>query len=151
MSKKLTEFNFELEVPIKYAYEGEMVDGTFITLKAPSSKNMLECSVLKQAFFRALPTDTDSTQNSSDDDGEKADLTGDAIMTLIMMSQNVELATIIATARDLFSSGVALLEGETKVTKPILDDIDPDDLERMIGDYLVNFILASSLKRLNAG
>ena len=140
--------DFNLTTPISYAYKGEMQEGGFITLNAPTSKNMKECAELKQAFFRALPKNQGAVQAEPTKDEEDAELTGDAIMGLISMSDNVELSVVLATARELFSSGLAMVEGETKVTKPILDSLTLDDLECMVGEYLAVFILASALKKM---
>jgi len=141
-----TEVNYTLSTPIEYAYRGEQVEGTFVTMKAPTSRNMSECAALKQAFFRALPQD-DTVEADAREEGE-AEITGEGIMTLITMSKDVELATVLVTGRELLTSGVALVEGEEKLTKPLLDKISQDDLEGMVGEYMANFILASALQRL---
>ena len=137
---------YTLQAPVQYAHKGELVTGTFVELAPPTSRNMNECAQLKQAFFRALPktgaVDVDA------EEGKDAELTGDAIMTLITMSPDVELASVLVTGRELLTSGVALVEGEEKLTKPILDSMSADDLEGMIGEYMVNFILASALRRM---
>lgn len=147
MSKEKT---FELEEPIEYAFKGEPVVGTFITLKAPTSKNMTECATLKQAFFRAMTTIPKSNRESAVEDGEGKDtIDGAAIMSIITMSSSVELAQVLAVACTLFTSGVALIDGEVSMTKPLVDKMSQDDLERMTGFYLENFILASALRKLN--
>ena len=143
MDKEVT---YTLETPLKYAYRGEPMDGEFITLKAPTSRNMAECAALKQAFFRALPQDG-AVEADTTDTGD-AEITGEGVMTLITMSKDVELASVLVTGRELLTSGVALIEGEEKLTKPLLDNISQDDLEGMLGEYLANFILASALQRL---
>ena len=40
-----------------------------------------------------------------------------------------------------------MIDGEVKVTKPILDEMSNDDLEGMLGEYLANFILRSVLSK----
>lgn len=140
---------YELKVSVPYHDKGEVVEGQFITLSAPSSRNLSECADLKQAFFRAMPKDEAGREGSPLSEADKNnDITGDAIMMLISMSPEVELKKVLLTARELFSSGVAKIDGETKVTKPILDSFSQDDLEDMTGMYLANFILASVLKKM---
>lgn len=141
------EVTYELEQSFEYASKGEQLTASFITLQAPTSRNMKECAELKQAFFRSLPkASTQETAELPDEDDDKLD--GEGIMLLIAMSKDVELASVLCIARELFSSGVALVEGEEKLTKTLLDKMDQDDLEAMTGKYLANFILASALQRL---
>lgn len=139
------DITFTLSQPIEYAKGGELEVGTFVTIMPPTSKNMTECAALKQAFFRALPKDG---QVEAESDGDDAELTGDAIMTLITMSKEVELGSVLLTAKELLTSGVAMVEGEEKLTKPLFDKLSQDDVEALTGEYLVNFILASALQRL---
>jgi hypothetical protein len=137
---------YELTGPFDYAHKGEQHTASFITLAAPTSRNMKECAQLKQAFFRALPKErpTDTPEKEQDET-----IDGDAIMILIAMSHDVELASVLCTARELFSSGVGLVDGEEKLTKLLLDKVSQDDLEVMTGKYLANFILASALQKMN--
>ena len=43
----------------------------------------------------------------------------------------------------LKSQGIAKIEGVEKMTGPIVGKLAQEDLEEMLGAYLVNFILAS--------
>jgi hypothetical protein len=137
---------YALQEPVQYANKGEMVEAMFVTLNPPTSRNMTECAQLKQAFFRALPKTGEIEAEASD--GGQAELTGEAVMTMITMSPDVELASVLVTGRELLTSGLALIDGEEKLTKPVLDNMSADDLEGMIGEYLVNFILASALRKM---
>jgi len=143
------EITFELTEPFKYAEKGDQVEAKFITLKAPTSRNMSHIAFLKQAFYRALPKD--QKKEVGDDAPKKDDdITGEDIMSILMASMDVELSAVLATAKELFASkDIALVDGETKVTKPILDDMSPDDFFAMTGEYLANFILHSVLQRMN--
>lgn len=142
MKKEIT---YPLEQTLPYAKAGVLTEGTFVTLSAPTSKNMTECAFLKQAFFRALPKVT--PDDVSDDSGSD-EVTGAGVMAIITMSKDVDLAGVLITARELFTSGVALVDGEVKLTKPLLDAMSQDDLEAMTGEYMANFILASALQKL---
>lgn len=140
-------FNYELESPFNYAIKGDLQEANFITLLAPSSKHISYCADLKQAFFRALPTDSGGEKSEGDAKGID-DLDGEAIMMLISMSKDVDLKSVLISARELFSSGLALVDGETKLTKPLIDEMSQDDLENMLGEYYLNFILASWLRKM---
>lgn len=144
----ITEFNYELKTPFKYAKSGEQLEAMFITLKAPTSKNIKENSFLKQAFFRSLPKQNISQDNEQNQIEDNIEITGSEIIAMITMSDNVELITILLTAKELFSSGIALVDGEEKLTKPLIDKITQDDLEDMVGSYMANFTLASSIAQM---
>ena len=141
---------YELQSPIEYAHKGNMETASFIEISAPTSKNMSECADLKQAFFQAMPKSDNVEKDDKDDkdEGSLDDLDGESIMMLISMSPNVKLKCVLVSAIELFSSGIALVDGEEKVTKPILDELTQDDLECMLGEYYLNFILASWLTRM---
>jgi hypothetical protein len=139
MNKEIT---YKLQNTIQYARAGEMQNGEFIQLSAPTSKNIVECAFLKQAFYRALPKDVEE-----EPDAKPSEINGEGVMTLLMMSNDVELSKILLSARDLFTSGVAMLDGEQKLTKPLIDLMAQEDLEAMTGEYLANFLLASVLQK----
>lgn len=138
---KVNSFTYELLTPVPYALKGEQADGTFIELSAPTSREMAHVTALKQMFYRALPKDG---EQSDEEDAGTDNLTGETIMALIYTSE-VDAHKLLLTAVELFKT-VGLIEGETKLTKPIIDAIDLDDLEKMTGEYMLNFILASVLQ-----
>lgn len=142
------EVEYQLEQPLPYAKAGVMVDGAFISLTAPTSRNMNECAFLKQAFFRALPKAPPGERASTPADVDSSEITGAGVIALITMSKDVELSGVLIAAKELFTSGVAMVDGEVKLTKPLLDAMSQDDLEAMTGEYMANFILASALRKL---
>lgn len=146
MENAKTEFEYELTTQFDVMIDGQLEPAISITLKAPSSKNLTECSILKQSFFRSLP-ESDDVEVSADNKIE--DMDGIDIMILLSMSTKVELGDVLTTAKKLFSSaGVGTVNENTKLTHDILSKVSIDDLEAMVGQYLVNFILASSLNRM---
>lgn len=142
----MSELTYTLTSPFDYAHKGEQVAASWIELKPPTSKNMTQCAALKQAFYRALPDDGEVKDETADK--ENIEINGDDIMSLIIRSKDVELITVLLHARELFTSGLALVDGEEKLTKPLLDMMSNDDVENMTGEYLANFILASALRKL---
>ncbi len=144
MSEIVTEFQFNVVTPFTYASKGENVDATFITLSAPTSKHSRECSALKQAFFRALPREEKKV-----DAPEKFEVSGTEVMTLIAMSKDVDLADVMDVGKKLLTNNLAMVEGEVKLTMNLIERMSQDDVESMIGEYMVNFTLASSLAKMN--
>ena len=146
MSDLMSEFQFPLKrSEVSYSSGGEQATAGFIQLTAPTSRHSKECAFLKQAFFRAIPKDQDA-----DPDAVFEKPSGDEVMTILAMSNDVDLGGVLEVAAKLFTQpGVALIDGEAKLTKHILDQFHQDDFESMVGEYLVNFTLASSLERMS--
>lgn len=145
----ITEFTHELQVPFDYHYKSQQTKANFITLMAPSVKTPHRAD-LKQCFFRAIGGGDTSQQPQVDDSAKPETPTGSEIIQLIAMSKDVELSTFLEFGKVLLSSGVALIDGQTKLIKPLIDVMNPDELEEMLGDYMSNFILASAFKKINA-
>jgi hypothetical protein len=137
---------YELKTPIKYANKGTEAEAEFIELRPPCAKNMTECSRLKQFFFRALPKEQ---EHHEADNKQEDKIDAAAIMAILSMSNDVDLDQVMVTGLQLFTSGtVAFVDGETKLTKPLVDAMSMDDFHDMLGEYLVNFVLASSLNKV---
>ena len=140
MSDLKTEIQYDLENKFMYSSKGEQVEAQFITLTAPTSKHSHECAALKQAFFRALPRDQESDENV-----EAKDVSGTEVIILLAISTNVELPDVIEIGKKLLSSGVAMIDGEVKLTMNVINNMYASEFEIILGDYIVNFIIASSL------
>lgn len=138
----LKEITYELKSPIDYAHKGNMATASFLTLSAPTSRNIAECAALKQAFFRALPK---SGQPSAGDSKQEGDPRPEDITAMLASSKDVEYSQVLLTMRDLLPH-VAKVDGEERMTRPLVDSMSPEDLELVTGVYLLNFILASLLR-----
>ncbi len=141
-----TEFNFTLTTQFQYAEgSGEQISAKFITFHAPTRKSIKECSALKQAFFRAM-----NEQDTSKATGEtEVEIESKDIMALLAISNKVDLPDVMEVAASLFQiPGIALIDGEHKFKTALMDRVSVDDFEAMLGEYLLNFTLASSLNQL---
>lgn len=144
-----TKFSFKITTPFKFTNGGEQDTATFIEMYAPTSRHSKQCCELKQAFFRAMQEqqDSNSTEVEVEVEGKDAsDIKGPDVMSLISISRNVNLSDTIDIARHLFAgTGLAKINGEVNLNKETSCRMSIDDFENMLGDYLVNFILAFSL------
>lgn len=147
-----TDFIFELTTPVKYHSGGEEIEGKFITLYAPSYKQMDKCIPLKQAFYRAAASINDdstgaaSSQETSSDDAE---MTPEGLMSLFYQSDE-DMVKIMLYGVELFKSpGIAKIDGTVSMTQPLIEKMSQDDLENMLGGLLINFILYSALSKNN--
>lgn len=129
---------------VLYAKDGDEVVAEFVQLNAPSSKQLKHTTFLKQSFFRALNSLQGSAEQKKGEDSP--DMKAEDVISMLYMS-DVDMNGVLLSAIELFNSGVALVDGEQRFTKPIIDTLSPDDLELMTGTYLVNFILASALAK----
>ena len=137
---------FMLENPVMYGSKsGDRVEAEFIELRPPTTKNSRECAYLKQAFFRAASDQSDGSDSdqSAEVQGTEEGPSAEGIMAVISMSQSVDLPDLIDVAKKLFSSGVAYLDGEMKLTSHVIGEMDEGDFEKMLGEYLANFTVAS--------
>lgn len=137
---------YELKHPFKYAYKGDVQTASFIELSAPSYKTMSNFVPIKQAFTAAVQELTASMSGT-----DKAEPTGDdsgvdgAQVLAIMYQWKGEMSAVYLHAEQLFKSGVAMVDGETKLTSELMNKMDFADVEGMLGAYIANFIAASLL------
>ena len=145
MSKD-TEIIHELARPIKYTPKnsGEEVEAQFVTLLEPSVKQLAPCAVLKQAFMRVISQETGGAEESASDK-EVDEIPMENRIINALYASDTDMAVILASAKELFRE-VGLIDGEKKLTVPMLDVMSLDDIEMMTGKYMSNFILASVLK-----
>jgi hypothetical protein len=140
------EFDYQLKKPFEYSKDGQFYPAAFLRLTAPTSKNATEGAILKQAFMRASLAATYGRGNDDAPDKPAKQPTGREIIAVLAMSQAVELAEVLKAAQRLFTSGVAMVDGETKLTLPLYEKMALADVEEALGDYLVNFIISSELE-----
>lgn len=147
-----TEFIFELTTPVKYHSGGEEIEGTFITLYAPSYKQMDKCVPLKQAFYRAAASiNDDSTEvvSAPETPSDDAEMTPEGLMGMFYQSDE-DMVKIMLYGVELFKSpGIAKIDGTVNMTHPMIEKMSQDDLENMLGGLLINFILYSALNKNN--
>jgi hypothetical protein len=137
-------YDFKLKSPIEYALEGDPVTATFVHFKAPTADDMAQVAPLNQAFYRAVPKPK-AGERKSDDAGDAGDLTAGDVMKVLAMSADVELADVFTVSRKLFMK-VATLEGDKPLTPVHFGKFTAEDFYNMVGEYMVFFVLASSLK-----
>ncbi len=147
-------FTFELstpiEVQIKSADGGDTEYASEIVFKSPTSKNLKECAQLKQAFAKAM---VEAGERATDDskaetDKKVEDITGSDVMQALSVS-SVELEVVWERGMRLLTSGVGNVVLSTGDDKPlsgtVMRNVSVDDIERMVGEYAVFFILKSFL------
>ena len=139
----MSEVQYELKNPFDYAYKGNQQAASFITITAPTFKQMDKVTPIKQAFTAAIAEVTADVATTSDDDS-KADaeaVTGAQAIQL-MLRWSGDMVKINIYAQQLFKLA-ALVDGETDLTAPMIDKMSLNDFEGLLGAYIANFIMPS--------
>ena len=136
------EITVTLETPIAYHHNGGEAEGTFVSLQPPTSRNLVECAMLKQAMYQAAVSIGKGQEAGDAPPEEEQSLSGKELMQMLYIAESVDISTILLTGKDLLKTA-ALLEGEQKMTVPLLDKLSLSDLENLIGEYIAAFIFAS--------
>lgn len=148
MTELQNEFTFELSTPISYARDGGFSESSTLTLKAPSNKQAREGARLKQSFWRALSDrQTKNTEPSESKDESNDEIDGETIMAIIM-SSNEDINKFQDDFKSLLLNGVCFIDSSIKLTVPLYDSMSDADTERLMGEYLANFLLASQIKKM---
>ena len=165
MTKLSKEFQVKLDTPISYAYEGEMVEAQFILVKKPTVKNMSLISPISSIYQTNLQdwianidgldetlekareiVDLDKAKKKAAGEEEEKDEEekmswDDALKIAYKNPDNVVKLT--SCFSELLRNGLFLLDGVQKLTVPLIDEMDSDDFEKLLGSFIVNFTHAS--------
>jgi hypothetical protein len=142
-----TEITHDLIKSFKYTPKnaGEEIDASFVTLKEPNVNQLSSCAVLKQAFMRVIAKESGDAEETPEADTSSDDIPMETRIINALYASDVDMTVVLLTAKELFKE-VALVDGEKKVTVPMLNSMSIDDIEVMTGKYMANFILVSVLK-----
>jgi len=141
----------KLSKPITYAYKGENVEASFITLLPPTAKHIHLTGLIKSVFqknaveFRQnqklVDQVADAAESQQKEGGEK-EVGSDDVWGLFYMNPD-SIEQVMIAGKELMSSGLFLIEGEVKLTKPLIDELSTEDFEKVLGEFMANFIVAS--------
>lgn len=141
--KEVTEKQFDLTVPFEYAFKGEQRNAEFITLLPPTMKQHSQAAALKQSIYRIVADVARGAGGDDSDDSKKDEpITSEMVVSTIYGAKCVEATVVWEQAKALLKEGVGLIDGEQKLTSPLIDKMDPNDFESLAGEYIANFTLA---------
>lgn len=137
----------ELIKPFNYTPKnsGEETEAQFIELREPSVSHLTACSTLKQAFMRVIAAEAGDAEEADSSNEKEDTVPMENRIINALYASNEDVPKLFLTAKELFKE-VAFVDGEKKVTVPMLNSMSIDDIEIMTGKYMANFILASVLK-----
>lgn len=148
MTEYKTEIVFDLTQPIEYHAKGNVEKSYQLILKAPNNRVNRQGNQLKQGFMRALKSLADTSGKvETGKEQESKDITAEEIIEVLQMS-DVDYADYIDTFKSLITNKIALVADDIYLTNPMFDALSIDDTDKMLGEYLESFLLASRLKKL---
>lgn len=144
-----TEFEFILDTPISHHKSGDTEDCSTLILRAPSYKNRKVTIRLKQGFMRALKSleGSDNSQAKKNKQDDVNPFTAEAIIAALFMS-DVDLNDILDDFETLLIHGCCFIPPETQLAKHHYSQISPDDVTRLLGEYIENFLIPSWMIQL---
>lgn len=157
-----TEFTFTLTSPVTYKPDnsGEQSETSTLTLKAPTNKQRTQRNKLKQYVLQSMferqekiqdseslknlqdEVDTDKLKKAEDMTDEEIERQGEILVMSLYGSKMVDSNVLIEEFLVLLQQ-VCFLEKDKNITKPVFEKMTPDDTDRLLGAYLVNFIRLS--------
>lgn len=143
-----------LTSPVEYAgKDGKLHNGSFVELQAPTSAAFRVAVRIKQQMLRAImseqrkaasdPLRAPAAPETEAPDAAVAESPTGADMLAMLAQSDADLAEIGDLVRELIvSHGIALLDGEVKMTALLVDRLSLRDFEAIVGEYLATFPLA---------
>lgn len=135
---------YELKKPITYSAKGDTHEAKFIELKEPTRKDLANFTPIQQAFMKAvkeLQGDADKIEEAEAKETEDT-ITAEAVIYLMSQS-DVDMVKVSLFAEQIFKNGSALIDGETLLTSPLMQKMNMDDWNGLVGTYIANFITPS--------
>jgi len=150
-----TEIDFHLETKIEVGVRGDIKEIDLLVLKAPTSKHRTHAAKLKQLVMRAIDEANRSVtdeqreavmESAKDKESEDEDIedSGKQLMGVLNFANTVDMAVVHEVfAEFIKKEGVCYVDGdsEVKMTSPIYDKLQFEDVERLIGVYLASFLM----------
>ncbi len=141
--EEATEVTFDINKPFEYAFKGEQRTAGFVTLLPPTMKQHSQAAALKQSIVRIVTESARSAGDQDPDDTSVEDeITSKMVVATIYGSTCVDAGVVWEQVKALLKENLALIDGEQKLTTPLVDKMSPDDFESMAGMYIANFTLA---------
>lgn len=161
MSTFLQPFEYELKAPFEYANDGDFVTAKTITVKGPTCKikdltsklaiewensSRLALIKVKETFGeKRYEKMMDSSQDGKKETEEKVAKPEEVVNTLVQAGTLTDFLVIIESilVGGSNSHPNCTIDGTTRITRTIMEDMAPYDLNMILGEYIINFITAS--------
>ena len=141
--------DYVLSTKMKYGAGGELVEAQFISFKPPTPRHISNLAPLRSEVLRAVQWAQEQSSDSSsvevqDVADSDAEIGHKEMMMTIEMAPSVDAAVAILHVQEMLTTGkLGLIDGETPLTKPLMDEMSIEDLYGVTGQFIVNFIIPS--------
>lgn len=149
MTEIKVEFAFTLNHPIEFSYGGEVQEGNSLTIKCPSNAVLNQLTFIEQQFLKAqiqaqklTPQEEVKPSDTSLDDLQNG---GNAMIAILMMG-GADVSGCYSSLRQILTSPkMCYVNGHTELTDALWKRISPYDIRKLLGEYIINFIMPSLL------
>jgi len=155
-----SEIDFKLNVPFEYAVNGGVETASLLVLKAPSNKQRFQRAKLKEFFYVAFgesrEESSDAKETTEPKDAVQAEppteeAFAEYVVQTLYTSSKVKMVEVIDEFKQLLlSEGICKVEGSVNLTQALYDKMDAEDSDRLLGEYIGAFILASFYAKITA-
>lgn len=142
--------NVELETAFMYANgSGELVECNFIELQEPTGKVSATCcaieALVKENIIKLANSVNEETvaqikEKEPVSEEEMFKEVSASEFYTVCVASGVDMSKLVLHCRELFKQ-VGLMGGEKKLTIPRMDEMSHNDFKKLMGAYLVNFIV----------
>jgi NACalpha-BTF3-like transcription factor len=152
-----SEINFELKKTLSFQNAGQNLESNQLVLYAPSYKSRKYTNKLKQLFFRAsrslednkkpVKEENKADKQKDEQNEEKKDIKSEDIL-LMLYSSSVDIDDVYDAFEQILLMGHCKIDGQIELKRQHLDAIDSEDVEKMLGVYLLDFLLSYWMNKL---
>ncbi len=147
----ITDFSYTLQHPVGFANNGSKDEITTIILSSPSANQLQASRKLKQHVMRGLMDISNRNKGNSetldDTQADDEDVSIDAKAYIAMLySSSLDIEEYFNAFKDLLRKGVAKInDTDVKLITDLYDELSPEDAENILGEYIANFLIPSSM------
>lgn len=146
------QFEYELENPIEYHDGGDLASSKNLVLLAPSFSQIKRAAKLKQGFFQAIKSfqgDKKQDESKNKAANDESDFDADAVLTVLFMG-DIDIAAYFEDFEKLLTSGVCKVNGKVELNSIMCSKLSVEDMEKLLAEYIVNFLLPASMRQKKA-
>lgn len=167
----IKEFTYNFRNELMYAKDGEPVKAETITVKAPRNNVLRQVSLIEQYFEQSQVNMLKAFKDAIGDvafqkmlesrgvEETAKEVKGKSETSEIMKqfyAGGANLDKCYEALRQILISGntespTAVLDSRVKITSPIFSDMTPEDTKNILGEYVINFIIASQQSSKDKG
>lgn len=150
---RVSEFEVELETPVEASVNGQMEECETVLLVAPKGKHSKICNSIagingyvqkKLAEMHSGSENKQEPNSQVQEENDKVESSTVKLMFMMAIGDNEELVDRLSNlTRKLITGGCCKIGGKDINDKIIDDRMDVRDYDKIVWEYLANFLLTS--------